>query len=395
MKRVKRYAPFYVQEMTYIESYLEEMAAKGMFLKKWSLLFAEFECGEAKAIRYRVVPKAVDKEEKQIFAGSGWKYVCRKGPADEFSIFCTDDEQAPELFTDMGSYAIYMKKFKRACALNILMIPIMLFIWWKIFFADFYTEGPAHAIEYGILGFYLLAVTAYLWWIMFLILNIRMIIQIKRSVTIRHDKSYKKPLFIHKVIEIALYIVMILAIFGVVSTFDLGPSREAVDQPVSFAEYEPATWQEIQYALDNDDWSGQDLYYETMEDNDLLIKSSSIDAETSETIYSARYYEFCLDSMAEQWLKEEIAYDLQIELAYDSEIIPKVEIDDTKTAVWKSGLEKEIQLSSEEVDYIGYYEADGYQKLYIRDGKRIEAVGYSGNNRLLDNLDLFINDIKE
>ena len=94
--------------------YDKNMAKSGLFLKKWSGFFAEFDVKEPKETRYRIVPKSVEKEEIEIFNGSGWDYVCSKGVSGELSVFCTDDETAPELFTDMGSYKIYMKKFARA-----------------------------------------------------------------------------------------------------------------------------------------------------------------------------------------------------------------------------------------------------------------------------------------
>ena len=67
MKTVKKFAPYNAQYMTYVENYFSDMADKGLFLKRWSAIFAEFEVGEPENVRYRIVPKSVEKEEILLY----------------------------------------------------------------------------------------------------------------------------------------------------------------------------------------------------------------------------------------------------------------------------------------------------------------------------------------
>jgi hypothetical protein len=113
------------------------------------------------------------------------------------------------------------------------------------------------------------------------------------------------------------------------------------------------------------------------------------------TVYRAHYYEFKSERLAEKWLDEEIAYNIKQDLTYNKETIPDIIIDDSAKQIWKLGLEDEIRVPSDEVDYMGYYESGGGQDLFIRDGKKIEIVGYAGSEKLLEHVDLFIEDIKE
>lgn len=399
MKTVKKFAPYNAQYMTYVENYFSDMADKGLFLKRWSAIFAEFEVGEPEKVRYRIVPKSVEKEEIDIFNGSGWEYVCTKSVFGELSVFCTDDESAPELFTDMGSYKAYMKKFTRSCLWNILLIPIMLFVMFlnlndtRISF-----DGPLHYFEDPV--FCMLDVSIaliFIYWLMHLIFDIRIYMQIKRGLQVIRNKSYKRVLGIHKGILIICMISLVMSFTGVPGISRADDLIEKFDQPVSLKELDADAWNSIESVLNNNDGSDDyKVFYEIDERHEMWMDAIDVYTDYEEnTVYRAHYYEFKSERLAEKWLDEEIAYNIKQDLTYNKETIPDIIIDDSAKQIWKLGLEDEIRVPSDEVDYMGYYESGGGQDLFIRDGKKIEIVGYAGSEKLLEHVDLFIEDIKE
>ena len=69
-----------------------------------------FEKGTPLSGKYRVLPKglrSMSDEEKEIYAASGWNYVCS---ALNCYIFYADEPDAPELFTDSSSFLSYWKR---------------------------------------------------------------------------------------------------------------------------------------------------------------------------------------------------------------------------------------------------------------------------------------------
>lgn len=398
MKTVKKFAPYITQQMIYVENYFSDLADKGLFLKKWSGFFAEFEVAEPKETRYRIVPKSVEKEEIEIFNGSGWDYVCSKGISGEISVFCTVDETAPELFTDMGSYKAYMKKFTKSCLWNILLIPIMLLCYFvTLEVPRNYLEGPLHFFEDPIMCMLYVPITlVFIYWLLHMIFDIRIYVQIKRSFEVKRNKAYQKVLGIWKTILIIWIISLIMAIVGVLCTYSLNDSKEPFEHPVSLQELDVEEWNSIQSVMNNDDWTDDhEIFYEVDERHEMWMDAVDVYTDSKETVYRAHYYEFRFDKLAKQWLDEEIAYNIKQDLIYDGDETPDIKIDDFVKRIWKLGLEDDIRIPSDEVDYIGYYESGGEQNLFIRDGKKIEIVGYAGSKKLLDNIDLFIADLKE
>lgn len=368
---MKKFVPFFVQDMEYIESYFSDMAKQGLFLKKWPFFFAEFEQGEPQNRRYRVVPKGVDPEEKEIFAGSGWQYVCKNGE-DALSIFYTDDESAPELFTDMGSYKIYVKKFIRSCMWNVILIPIILLVWAFNFFRDFnWVEGPMHFFtDYCGLETIACYASFSVVWIILLISSIKTLCRIYKNREMQHDKPYKKALALRKITEAAVVVILVLAMASMIRSFGTTDiAYNEIDHPVTLEELDSEAWVPLKEAIDNSEWDNDNFFYDTCQYSDFWMEYTNVHSDSRDTYYTANYYEARFESMAQPWLREELAMD-----KIDMEV---------------------IRMPSEEVDYIGYFADDDTQYLYIQDGKRIETILYSGSKDLKENLQLFINDIKE
>lgn len=219
MKTVKKFAPYSATEIIYIESYLEDMSTKGLYLTKWGGSFAHFEHGEPRKIRYRIVPKNIDENEKEFYEEAGWQFICRKGINGEFSVFCSDNDAIPELFTDMGSYRNYMKKFRNSCITDIVLIPFVIFSFLRMMLDDYYVTGEPLIAGSGPIP-YMMGLVIVLWWLATLFWNVRVIVQINRCKEIVRKTSYKRTLGIHRLLFCAFYVMFIITIIWAIRSYD-------------------------------------------------------------------------------------------------------------------------------------------------------------------------------
>ena len=105
-KYVRRIVPFCSGDFPAIQSWLEDMAEKGLFFKENGLLFAKFEKGEPKKMRYRldfcdVVGCDIPDEKKELYEQSGWQVIGDYN--SDLVVVCTDDPDAPEIYTEPQS----------------------------------------------------------------------------------------------------------------------------------------------------------------------------------------------------------------------------------------------------------------------------------------------------
>ncbi|QOR36514.1 DUF2812 domain-containing protein [Clostridium sp. 'deep sea'] len=110
-KKVYRLPPCANYEIEKTESWLADMAAKGLFLSKDGFFagFAVFEKKEPKNVRYRMQAAPVkislfadnngepDDEAKELNESYGWQYIASRG---QFFIYCSTSPDARELNTD-------------------------------------------------------------------------------------------------------------------------------------------------------------------------------------------------------------------------------------------------------------------------------------------------------
>ena len=123
-----------------LQSYFEEMAAKGLHLKKDGIFahFASFERGEPREARYRMDVKEkrnaiMDgdngrpaEEQIELCSELGWEYVDSIGA---FHIFCTYDAAAPELNTDAALQSIAARRIVRSQIESVLVLCFWLLIY--------------------------------------------------------------------------------------------------------------------------------------------------------------------------------------------------------------------------------------------------------------------------
>ena len=123
-----------------LQSYFEEMAAKGLHLKKDGIFahFASFERGEPREARYRMDVKEkrspiMDgdngrpaEEQIELCSELGWEYV---DSIDVFHIFRTYDAAAPELNTDAALQSIAARRIVRSQIESVLVLCFWLLIY--------------------------------------------------------------------------------------------------------------------------------------------------------------------------------------------------------------------------------------------------------------------------
>ena len=140
-----RIPPCPAYDIPAMESWLEDLAAKGLHLSKDGFfgLFATFEEGPPKKERFRLEPtdrrnglfsEEYDPEDEavQMLHQMGWTYRARRG---QFYIYSTDDPNAPELNTDPQVQALTMaalSKFQReSFLLSLLWLAFYTLIYWR------------------------------------------------------------------------------------------------------------------------------------------------------------------------------------------------------------------------------------------------------------------------
>lgn len=121
MKRVRKFTPVSMYDAQGLESWLEDMAKQGLFLKKFGAVWCVFERGPARPLRYRVEPvRERDGDDllgrspmKELYQDFGWSYTANIGNA--MFLFSTEDENAPELHTDPELQSgLWKKLYRRA-----------------------------------------------------------------------------------------------------------------------------------------------------------------------------------------------------------------------------------------------------------------------------------------
>lgn len=128
-KFVKRVIPFESCDIPAIQNWLEDMAEKGLFFKECGVFFAKFEKGEPKDMRYRldfcdVVACDIPEEKKELYERSGWNVV--GDFKNDCVVICTDDPDAPEIYTDCELLAKPLKSIISKYRIYLAALCVML-----------------------------------------------------------------------------------------------------------------------------------------------------------------------------------------------------------------------------------------------------------------------------
>lgn len=107
------------------EKRLEELAAKGEFIKSHFLFLGFFRKGEPKKVRYSIEPKMNSGEKKhcEAYAECGWK---RAANGVSFNVFMSDDKNAVPLHTDRSEYAHVVKSYHIYILITLIVLYIVM-----------------------------------------------------------------------------------------------------------------------------------------------------------------------------------------------------------------------------------------------------------------------------
>ena len=118
MKYVRKITPVPLSDAEGLESWLEDLALQGLYLKTFRPLFCTFIPGPAKKTRYRLEPYRLRPEDDlpcsmlDLYQDFGWDYAGTANNA--MLIFSTQDPEAPELHTDPALQSQRWKKLYRS-----------------------------------------------------------------------------------------------------------------------------------------------------------------------------------------------------------------------------------------------------------------------------------------
>lgn len=249
-----------------MESWLEDMAAKGLLLSKegfWGLL-TTFEEGPPKQERFRLEPTDrrgglfseeydPDDEQVQMLRQMGWTYRARRG---QFYIYSSDDPHAPELNTDPRVQAMTMEaltKFlwKKLRSTMILAVFYMILYFSNLIISAMLLLGtPLVVLWLGLLLWDLGSLARALW----VLTGCRR--QLQRGQPLPHRSDYRRSgrrYLAGKAVRTVLWMVAVFCIIGRVFPMLADEQHEQLtDQTVPFhtvADYYPEARVERQDGL--------------------------------------------------------------------------------------------------------------------------------------------------
>jgi len=122
------------------ESWFRDMAKQGLHLEKMGVRFARFRKGTPEKMQYRVdlfpgIEDPLGQQQKDFYKKYGWEFVTKYG---KFCVYRSrDDENAPELHTDMEEQAHTIKELEKSLrgltffvlAMIALIMVMILWMW--------------------------------------------------------------------------------------------------------------------------------------------------------------------------------------------------------------------------------------------------------------------------
>ena len=392
MEKKTKYVPFGVCDYEYMESWLEDMAAKGFRLVSMSLCFATFEKTEAQNLRYRIIPQPAGKtgdEETAFYEAYGWDFVAA---SRGLSVFCSSDPDAEELFTDYRSYSQRTRSFMIWCIIG---VAAFAYLGWSNFdnYRELMTEcgGILHLInEVGLIYFISFCMIEILAICLSITITVRygmLAARLKRGIH-RTKLPFHIRCRMNKVVAAAVCIcVAALPAGELPGHVILGKTAYpglSDNHPVSLEKLDGAFYSKVNTALEDEEWPEDIGCWAEQYSNGLfsVVKEAyaSIEPVDSGTLtetdeyryFYAIYYEARNERIAKEFMEEELQQNRDHEGARIKEFSGEY-----------NGIDK------------GYFiiDEDGYQRLLVRSGNRMETVTHYGETDIGPRADEVIADV--
>lgn len=247
-KRTHRIAPCFPYDITCMESWLEEMAAKGLMMEQDSCFAGIFTFveGSPKSIRFRLEPNGAEDVYRTSNHGNsfeellkmnremGWQYW---GSWSRFYIFTTDDPNAPELHTDPRVQALtinVLTRYQRNYLISqVVYILFLAFLWGGVWFfqaAALMGLAPPLIIVGYILGHFVGMTVNY-------VRLVRLKNQLKQGFPMTHHSDYRPNAKWRYSILLARTIFLIYVFFAFMNVWSMDVTHE---QYVPLEEYHEA-----------------------------------------------------------------------------------------------------------------------------------------------------------
>lgn len=417
---IKKYAAFGAFDFIYEESWINDMAAKGLLLKSVSTWKYYFDQTGNTTRRYRVLPENVNDitdEEKELYMIAGWRRACA---FNDRTFIYTDDPDAEELFTDADSYRTYLKKsFRKMIMQMLLWLFILVMIIYNHTGGNWDDTLPG--LTYKNMASEIATVLLIFVYAVILISGIVRYIRCKRDIMEKTDPAdrseyngvMKGNTFADVLCLFVIAIVLIqMFFFDDTKLSESDAMSYSGKHPAMLRELSPDEWGFVKDAVENggairkegDNEILVEYDYELRKASNFTVKEgyseelyersrSGVSSEVpSEEIavpgYTALYYDFRSEKKAEKMLNEQIEY----------------EVTNTPEGGTDKTFEELVRIDVDGVDYAGFYDerdadgehwAFGTQYLYLRKGTKVVYVSYSGKQDLMNNIDLFVSQFEQ
>lgn len=413
-KYVKRMIPFESSDIPAIQKWLEDMAMQGLFYKGCGLFCAEFEKGEPRQTRYRldfcdVVACDIPEEKKEIYETNGWQEVGEF--KSDLIVLCTDDPDAPEIYTDHSHLVKPLKKLAFKHMLYYIAF-LMMFLNTRIGYPlQILFDGKGSVvgalIEIGTLKYALYVVLALLLLVEFIVqlrrwrhLN-KLIKNIERGGELPQGESYKSKARAGRVlIPLRIPLIILWAVHVVIPiyTYDSAIDPSTVSLPV------PA---EIEANMQVREPNLSKKWFDVYERSDLLSPTiikvhygDTLHSQLSE--YCVDYYDMRCESFAKEFVEGKIDETINYDRLEYKQHMEAISADERFEYQW-NGYMPEYTLSEYErdgaeihkiIEKYGEPENCIRQIMYIRIDNRLLWVWYQGADDQTDYIDEYIDYLK-
>ena len=392
------------------QNWLEDLARKGLLLTYTGYLIYDFAYGEPTERRYRILPekrKKIEQEELDIYESCGW--TCVRG-THVSTVFYTDDQNAPEPFTD----AVTEKKYyvKRLFSALISSIVTAIYILWilrpssKGFVlnpVDFYYQ-LADQLSPFICLYLVICPLLVLFSLTIVFKYARLIWQLKREAFKRTSgfkvRRYVNMILINAIIAliVGLFIYVVFVPDKRIMTSSFKEALAYKDaELVRFSEFDPSAWDEVRANMivrdGNKNIDNPDITYETSYDRNIMMtKMSSEDLSApsrtytrdksgGNLMYHVQLYKAKSAKIAARFMPSNIENQLE-GMNFD---VSKKRIRDMRFKY--DGLDYAAYIRASEKDEFAY--ELGTQMLFLRKGNKYVVVAYSGPIDLKSKVGLF------